>query len=161
MKIPKYLLNRKEPKIPFTREGYDKIVTEKAALESGRPDAVEHLRKAREMGDLSENGYYRAARQRLSSIDSRLRHLTRLIRNAKIVQSANTGIADIGSTVSVSINGSESTYTIVGGYESDPTLHTVSHRSPLGQALMGKKKGDSVTVRAPAGEMTYTVVAVS
>ena len=74
----------RESPIPFTSEGYQKVVDEKNKLTDERPDAVDNLRKAREMGDLSENGYYKAARARLSTLDARLRSLTRLIRLAEI-----------------------------------------------------------------------------
>ena len=160
-KIAKFLLNRKESRIPFTQEGYDKMVGERAALEKERPDAVEHLRKAREMGDLSENGYYKASRQRLTFIDARLRRLANILKRAKIVHTANTGFIDIGSTVTLQVKGTEITYSIVGGYESNPIEHSISHISPLGKSLMGKRAGDTVEVKAPAGVMTYTVVSVS
>ena len=158
--IAKFLLNRKESRIPFTQDGYDKMVSERSALEQERPEAVDHLRKAREMGDLSENGYYKAARQRLTFIDSRLRRLGNILKRAKIVHSANTGFVDIGSTVTMKLNDSEMTYTIVGGFESDPVQKSISHISPLGKALMGKRAGDVVQVQVPAGTMIYTVVSV-
>ena len=137
------------------------MIAEKKSLEDERPQAVDHLKKAREMGDLSENGYYRAARQRLTYIDGRIRKLQNIIKRAKIIQTANTGFVDIGSTVTVEVKDMEITYTIVGGYESNPIEKTISHISPLGKALMGKRAGDAVSVQAPAGVMTYTVVSVS
>ncbi len=159
--IAKFLLNRKEPRIPFTQEGYDKIVEEKAKLEAERPEAVDNLKKSREMGDLSENGYYKASRQRLNFIDGRLRRVTRLIKLAKIVVTANTGFVDIGSTVTLRLDDNEVTYTVVGGYESDPAQHSISHQSPLGRALIGKKVGDTVEVHAPAKTILYTIVSVA
>src|SRR5512135_3767572 len=123
----KKIFLKKEPRIPFTKEGYQKILEEKAKLAAERPDAVEHLRLARNMGDLSENGYYKASRQRLSFIDSRIRRVERLIRLAKIVESTHTGAVDIGSVVTVSDGTDEYQYTIVGGYESDPSKKSISH----------------------------------
>ena len=113
------------------------------------------------MGDLSENGYYKASRQRLTFIDARLRRLANILKRAKIVHTANTGFIDIGSTVTLQVKGTEITYSIVGGYESNPIEHSISHISPLGKSLMGKRAGDTVEVKAPAGVMTYTVVSVS
>jgi len=144
-------------RIPFTAEGYQKILEEKKKLLLERPDAVEHLRKAREMGDLSENGYYKAARARLSGIDARLRHLDNLTRFAKIVQTSNTGFIDIGNTVTVMSEDKTYVYTIVGGYESDPRKQTISYLSPLGKALMGKKVSDVVVVQTPSKLITYTI----
>ncbi len=160
-KIAPFLLNRKLPGIPFTEAGYAKLLEEKNKLEAQRPDAVENLRRAREMGDLSENGYYKASRQRLSFIDARLRRLAGLIKRAVIVASSGADAVEIGRTVTLRTGSREVTYTIVGGYESDPSRQTISHISPLGKSLIGKKTGDSVEVRAPAGIMTYTIVAIA
>ncbi|MEK7533233.1 MAG: transcription elongation factor GreA [Patescibacteria group bacterium] len=161
VQIAKFLLNRKEPRIPFTQAGYDKIVAEKAQLEAKRPEAVDHLKKSREMGDLSENGYYKASRQQLNFIDGRLRRITRLIRLAKIVTSVNDGTVQIGSTVKLKDADKEYEYTLVGGYESDPAQHTISHISPLGRAIAGKKKNDTVEVFAPSGKKIYKILDIS
>ena len=147
--------------IPFTADGYQKILDEKKKLLAERPDAVDHLRKAREMGDLSENGYYKAARAKLSSVDARLRQLERLIRIGKIMPVAHTGFVDIGSTVVIHDQTKDVTYTIVGGYESDPMQHTISYCSPLGKALMGKRVGDTIEVHAPVGSRWYTITSIS
>ncbi len=147
-------------RIPFTQKGYDKLLEEKKKLLGERPEAVDHLRKAREMGDLSENGYYKASRAKLSSLDGRLRHLEKLIRFGKVVQSANTGFIDIGSIVTINDGIEEKTYTIVGGYESDPSQKTISHLSPIGKALMGKKEGEIVRVETPTGRRTIRIVKI-
>jgi transcription elongation factor GreA len=152
---------KKPARIPFTQEGYERIVAEKAKLLAERPDAVINLRKAREMGDLSENGYYKAARARLSTLDARLRYIERLVRFGTVVESAGDGRVDIGSTVSVSDGTKEYVYTVVGGYESDPAKHTISTMSPLGKALFGKRIGDVVTVNAPARVIQYTIQKIS
>lgn len=144
-------------RIPFTSSGYKKLKEEKSKLLRERPEAVDHLRKAREMGDLSENGYYKASRAKLSSLDARLRYLEKLIRFGKVVQTANTGFIDIGSTVNIIDGQQEKTYTIVGGYESDPSKQTISHLSPIGKALMGKKGGDTVDVKTPTGTRTIRI----
>lgn len=148
----KKIYAKKEPRIPFTQEGYDKIVKEKAKLLADRPDAVEHLRLARGMGDLSENGYYKASRQRLSFIDGQLRRVERLIKLATIIKPTHIKLTD---------GVKEYEYTIVGGFESDPTKRSISPASPLGRALVGKKVGDEVIVHAPNGDKKYTIVSKS
>lgn len=141
------------PRILFTQTGYDEVLAEKKKLLGERPDAVENLRKAREMGDLSENGYYKASRARLSSIDARLRKLEKMVRLGKIITNTNTnGVIGFGSKVTVSDENGARTFTIVGGYESDPRKETVSHFSPLGKALIGKRAGEVVTLVAPRGQ---------
>lgn len=147
-------------RIPFTKDGYQKILDEKAKLLAERPDAVEHLHKARDMGDLSENGYYHAAKGRLRGIDSRLRHLERLVRLGKIIPTATTGMVGFGSTVVVSDGKNTFEFTVVGGYESDPTKKTVSHISPIGKALMNHSVGDTITVLAPNGSKEYSIVSI-
>jgi transcription elongation factor GreA len=148
-------------RILFTQEGYDDVLAEKRSLLAERPDAVEQLRKAREMGDLSENGYYKAARARLSSIDARLRRLERLVRLGKVVANVPTGTVGFGSKVMLESSRGSQEFTIVGGYESDPGKGTISHISPLGKLLMGRKAGDVVTLHAPKGDMAYTIASIS
>lgn len=137
------------------------MLAEREKYLSERPDAVEHLRKAREMGDLSENGYYKASRQRLTFIDAQLRRLERMVTLGVVVASTQKETVEIGSRVKVSVGDKEIEYTVVGGYESDPANHTISYRSPLGNALMGRKPGDVVDVQAPAGIKRYTIVKIS
>ncbi|MEK7060763.1 MAG: GreA/GreB family elongation factor [Patescibacteria group bacterium] len=149
------------PRILFTKKGYDDVLEEKKKLLTQRPDAVENLRKSREMGDLSENGYYKASRARLSSIDARLRKLEKMVRLGKIIENVNTnGVIGFGSRVTVSDTKGTRKFTIVGGYESDPSKHTVSHFSPLGKALIGKRKGDPVILQAPRGQIEMLIDAV-
>jgi transcription elongation factor GreA len=134
---------------------------ERSQLLSERPEAVDHLKKAREMGDLSENGYYKASRARLSFLDSRIRRVERLIKLAVIVEPSGSDYVQIGTTVRVSDGKADHEYTIVGGYESDPSKKTISHISPLGKALMGKRVHDVVEVFAPRGAIRYTIEKIS
>lgn len=157
----KKIFPKKEARILFTREGHKKVLEEKAKLLAQRPEAVEHLRKSREMGDLSENGYYKASRARLSFLDSRIRRIERFIRLGVIVESSRSGTVDIGSRVKITDGNKEYEYEIVGGYESDPSKNTISHQSPIGRALMGKKRNETITVYAPSGTKTYTILSVN
>lgn len=152
---------KKESTIPFTKEGYQKILDEKIKLLAERPEAVDHLTKSRQMGDLSENGYYKASRARLSFLDARIRRVERLVRLGRVVESTHSGNVEIGSTVTIKNDASEHTYTIVGGYESDPSKHTISQNSPIGRALMGKKENNTIEVNTPSGIKTYTIVKIS
>ena len=157
----KKIFPNKEARIIFTAKGYQQVLVEKEKLLTERPEAVEHLRKAREMGDLSENGYYKASRARLSFLDARIRRVERLIRLGVIVQSSQSGVVDIGTKVKITDGQKEYEYEIVGGYESDPSKKTISHISPIGRALMGKKQNETITVQAPSGTKTYTILSVS
>lgn len=147
----KKLLHKREPQIPFTQEGYQKLLDDRKKFLAERPEAVKNLSESRAMGDLSENGYYKASRQQLSFLDSRIRRVERLIRLAKILEPVRVKISD---------GTNEYEYEIVGGYESDPIKHTISQQSPLGRALMGKKSGDTVEVITPKGIKKYTLVSI-
>jgi transcription elongation factor GreA len=152
---------QKEARIPFTKVGFKKIQEEKAKLMAERPEAVDNLHKSREMGDLSENGYYKASRARLSFIDAQIRRVDRLIKLAVIVESTNSGKVDIGSNVEITDGKINRNLKIVGGYESNPLDGTVSYMSPIGKALMGKSVNDLTIVHAPAGNITYTIKKIS
>jgi transcription elongation GreA/GreB family factor len=152
---------KKEGTIPFTKEGYEKVLEEKTKLLAARPEAVEHLAKARQMGDLSENGYYKASRARLSFLDAQIRRNERLVRLGRIVQATGSGSVEIGSLVTISDGTNQYSYTIVGGYESDPAAKTISHVSPIGKALMGKRIQETIEVQVPAGIKKYTVLAIA
>ncbi|MFC1626762.1 GreA/GreB family elongation factor [Patescibacteria group bacterium] len=159
--IKNQFTSQKKIVIPFTEEGYQKVLDQKAELLSQRPDAVENLAKARAMGDLSENGYYKASRAKLSSIDARLRKVERLVRFGKIVKSTNSGKVEIGCKVLITDGESEYEYTLVGGYESNPAEKTISYRSPIGKALIGNLEQDVVEVIVPAGKKSYTILKIT
>lgn len=151
---------QKPKAIYFTKAGYEDMVIEQKKLQEERPLTVADLKKAREMGDLSENGYYKSARAKLSGIDSRLRHLAHVLRFAKIMESSSSGIVEVGCTVSITDGTEQKTYTIVGEYEADSLQGKISHKSPLGSMLMGKHLGEKVTVQTPRGEKMFEITAI-
>ncbi len=147
----KKLLRKREPQIPVTAEGYQKLLDDRKKFLAARPEAVKNLSESRAMGDLSENGYYKASRQQLSFLDSRIHRVERLIKLAKIITPTRVKLTD---------GTQEFEYTVVGGFESDPTKKTISPQSPLGRAVVGKKAGDTVEVITPKGIKKYTLVSV-
>ncbi|NMC36326.1 transcription elongation factor GreA [Candidatus Beckwithbacteria bacterium] len=148
------------PRYEFTQEGFDKLLLEQEQLTQNRVGAVKDLAEARAMGDLSENGYYKAARAKLSSIDSRLGRLKLMIKYAVILESSKSGAVDFGCKVTVQVGSLKREFQIVGKEESDPSAGKISGHSPIGQALMGKKKGEKVLVQIPAGEVEYEILVV-
>ncbi len=147
-------------KIQFTKVGFEKIKTEHKSLSDGRPAILVSLQKAREMGDLSENGAYTAARLKLGSTDRRLRHLSNLMRYGVVKETKNRGSIDFGSQVTLENEKNQMTFMLVNKFESDPLKQKLSTNSPFGKAVLGKKVGDKVKVSAPAGTVNYTVVRV-
>ncbi|MCL5020038.1 MAG: transcription elongation factor GreA [Patescibacteria group bacterium] len=146
--------------IPFTKEGYDNLKKEYQSLMESRPSAVEELKKAREMGDLSENGYYKAAKFKLSSIDYNLRRIDRILKNAVVIENIKKDIIDIGSRIILKTDNKTVEYNIVGGYESNPSAGKISHLSPLGKALIGKRVNEEIQIETPSGKVSYKIAKV-
>ncbi|MFA6016479.1 MAG: transcription elongation factor GreA [Patescibacteria group bacterium] len=144
-------------KTPFTKKGYEDLVNEQKALKISRIMAVTNLKTAREMGDLSENAAYKVARSKLSSVDRRLRILTKILDNAYIYEVNFKGMVDVGCTVIVETKFGTQTYQIVNSHESDIANGKISYYSPVGRALVGKKTSDEVTIRTPSGSVVYKI----
>ncbi len=128
-----------------------------------RKEVAESLEYARSLGDLSENAEYQEARDMQAAIEERISHLEKVIKEAKIVAHDKKGdIVVLGSTVTIVKDKEKDgrTYTIVGSEEANIHEHKLSYLSPLGEALMGKSKGDEFTFETPAGKQKYKVLKV-
>lgn len=145
-------------KIRFTKEGFAKLQQEYDKLLKERPAVVEDLKKAREMGDLKENGYYKASRQKLSYIDGRLFRLKNELKLAEIIENDPTQGISIGSTVTLFDGQKERILTIVGDLEADPSDGKISLLSPLGKILEGKKINEKIALETPRGQIIYNIV---
>jgi transcription elongation factor GreA len=144
----------------MTPLGYRQLVDELAQLEKvGLPEAIERVAKARDFGDLSENAEYHSAKEDLSTVEGRVEELRDIIARVVVVDIKKAGDAEvgIGSSVQVVVNGNSHNFSIVGEWEADPAAKKISHESPLGKALIGKKVGDTVEVEAPAGKVVYVI----
>ena len=151
-------------KIYLTKKGLEDLQKEyDGMVQKRRPEVVERLSAAREMGDLSENAEYTAAREEVAFIDGRIEELEGLLKQVELISDDNhkTQSVDLGSQVVVKIGEKQETFTVVGEWEADPTEKKISHESPLGKALIGKAVGDEIEVEAPAGKMTYKIVSIS
>lgn len=150
-----------DKQVQVTKQGYDTLVSELESLEQEkRPLLVKRLSRARAEGDLSENSDYQNARDELEFMDGKIQELKHVLKNAKVVKTSSKDEVCIGKCVHVQVNGSKNTFDIVGEWEADPAQKKISHSSPLGQALVGKKKGDEVEVEAPAGKITYKILKI-
>lgn len=152
-------------KIYLTKEGLGELKKEYEELSKvKRPDVLARVSQARSMGDLSENAEYVAAREELSFIDGRIDELEELIKQAVLIQESHVKggqVVKLGSTVTVNVKGKKEIFTVVGEWEADPKDKKISHESPLGKALIGKKVGEKIEVEAPAGKLGYTIVSVN
>src|SRR5581483_4719558 len=148
----------------LTREGREKLQQELEYLVNvRRPEVAEAIHSAKEEGDISENSAYDAAKEQQAFVEGRIMQIEQMLKNAEIIESqAVTGVVVLGSRVKVVENGSrdEEEYQIVGSADADPTKGRISNESPVGRALMGKKKGDVITVKTPAGERQLRLVDV-
>jgi transcription elongation factor GreA len=156
-------MNMSSKKVYLTQKGLDDHKKEHEELvKIKRGEVVERLASARDMGDLSENAEYTAAREELAFIDGRIEELENILKQAVVIEEHHKGkLVDLGSEVTVQIKGRKEVFTLVGEWEADPTEKKISHESPLGKALIGKTVGDDIEVEAPAGKMVYTIVKVS
>ncbi len=154
------MINRKPPVIPFTKEGYAKLQAQLADYTTRREEVLVRLQTAREMGDLSENGAYKAAKFELGGIDRELRRLKYLLQYGKVQEKANANMIDFGNTITLKNASQEITFMLVGTHESNPQEKKLSTNSPFGQAVLGKKPGDKITIEAPAGRVTYQITNV-
>lgn len=147
----------------ISQKGYNKVLAEIDELKKKkRPVAVARLKKAREMGDLSENSEYVAAKEDLSFLDGRVQELEYLLRQVKVIpDSSDNSVVEVGSVIEVLVNGNKDTISIVGELEANIAEKKLSNNSPIGSALLGKKKGDNVTVKVPAGEIEYSILKIS
>lgn len=148
-------------KVVLTREGLSELKKElETLLKTKRPEAVARLAAARGQGDLSENSEYAAAKQDLAFMDGRIAELEQVINEAQVIASHSRSKVDVGCKVTLHVNGKKDTFHIVGEWEADPTQRKISHSSPLGKALMGKKIGEKVEVEAPIGKVVYKIVGI-
>ena len=152
-------------KIPMTREGYESLLSELKRLKDvERPKIAREIGVAREHGDLSENAEYDAAKDKQGLIEGRIKELEHKVACAELVDisKATPGTVVFGATVCLEDEdtGGKVTYKIVGADESDIKQKKISINSPIARALIGRKIGDSVEVKIPAGEKEFTVLDV-
>ena len=148
-------------KTQLTQEGHDSLQKEYQNLKTlKRPAAIERLHKARSMGDLSENSEYTAAKENLSLVEGRILEVEEILKNVEIVNNNGNHRVDIGSEVTIQTATGNDNFKIVGEFEADPLKKKLSHTSPIGKALIGKKVGDEVEIEVPAGKLTYKILEI-
>jgi len=146
----------------LTPERLEELKTELNKLKTEtRAEIAEHLSRAKELGDLSENAEYQEAREEQARVEGRILELEEIIKNVRIIK--HTGArdrVDFGSVITVSKNGQKSKYTIVGSKEARPEAGFLSNESPLGKAFFGKKAGEMIKIQTPSGEVTYKILKI-
>ena len=147
----------------LSRDAYERLRKELADLEGrGRVDIARIIERARELGDLSENADYHAAKEDQGRMEGRIRQLQQILENAVVIDdnAGAEGVVATGSVVTLRYEGDEDTerYLIGSIEERREGLAVISPNSPLGQALLGKRPGDTVSYEAPSGTLRVEIV---
>lgn len=145
----------------LTQEKFDEFKKELEHLKSiKRKEVAEQLEYAKSLGDLSENAEYHEARDAQAITEDRIAKLEGILKSAVIITEHSTSTVNVGSEITVEKNGKKIEYTIVGTEEADALSGKISIKSPFGQAVIGKKKGDSFSFEAPSGSVSYKVTEI-
>ncbi len=150
---------------PMTERALEELKAElKHKIEVERPALAARLKAAIELGDLSENAEYASAKEAQGFLEGRVQELEMLIRRAVLIDETASGdTVQLGSRVAVVEDGEDEaeTFQIVGQVEANPREGKISDESPLGQALVGRRVGDVVRYKAPAGEHVFKIIEIS
>lgn len=150
-----------EERVLVTKEGLATLRTELEDLVSvQRPQVIRAIALAREEGDLRENAGYDAARHDQVLIEHRISELQDRIRRAEVIDRGDKDEVTLGSIVTIEIDGESETYTIVGAVEAHPAQGRISNESPIGQALIGGRKGQEVEIQTPASNLRARIVSI-
>ena len=152
--------------IPLTQTELDKKKAELKKLLVTQDEVIKRLQIAREMGDLSENGAYHAAKHELGNTRRQLGKVKHLLKygfvpTIKTDQSkGSSSVVSFGRTITLDNKGKKMTFMLVSQFESNPMEKKLSMESPIGKAIIGKKVGDEVVVETPRGKMTYVITEI-
>jgi transcription elongation factor GreA len=146
-----------------SREGLEKLRAELDEMVNvRRAEVATRISEAKEHGDITENAEYEDAKNEQAFIEGRIQALSALIKNAVIIDETTSKThVQIGSTVEIEGQDGRERYTIVGSAEAAPAEGRISNESPVGRALLGKRRGERVTVSVPAGDRQYKIVSIS
>jgi transcription elongation factor GreA len=144
-----------QSKFKLTKEGLTECQEELNSLIAKRPEIAEKIKVAREQGDLKENAEYQAARDEQTQIEDRIDELENILKNYELIKAGkNKGIVELGESVVIEAqDGKQRTLTIAGSLEADPAEGKISDESPMGEAMLGKKVGDSFEINGKS----YTI----
>lgn len=143
----------------LTEDGFKKLKEELEYLKTTkRQEIAKRIHEAKELGDLSENAEYSAAKDAKAESEIRIAEIEKMLKESSIIEEPKKiGVVQIGSTIEVENSIGMHSFTIVGRNESNPVMGKISNESPLGAAFLGKKVGDNVVVKTPKGSNTYKI----
>jgi len=146
----------------LSQEKYEALKQELIYLKTDeRRKIAESLEYAKSLGDLSENAEYHEARDKQADIEDRIVELEEILKSAQIISAHHSSVVEVGTTVSTKRDdGRKEDFAIVGPEEADLPAGRISHESPLGAALLGHEKGDTIKVTTPKGEINYKIIGI-
>lgn len=147
----------------ITKEKRAELEQELNTLETvRRKEILDALEYAKSLGDLSENAEYHQARDDQARLEDRIGKIKSILQHAIVVAPHKSDIVEVGTTIVVTKKGSsdQRTFQLVGSEEVDMAVGKISHNSPLGEALLGKKKGETVSFETPGGVTEYTIIKI-
>ena len=145
----------------LTKEGVAEMQTELDTLLAQRVSISEAIKTAREFGDLSENTEYQSSRATQERNDARISEIEHILQNVELIKAPRAGAkVQLGSKVTLKGGQGPKVFQVVGTVEADPLNGKISDESPIGQALLGKKEGDSVEIKTPAETASYTISSI-
>ena len=146
----------------LTAEGKTQLEEELTHLKMvRRPEVADRIQQAKMDGDVSESGEYEDAKNEQAMVEGRIRTLEHMLTNAQIIEGKKSDVVALGSRVKLRDGeGEDYEWTIVGSAEANPRQSRISNESPVGKALMGKKKGDKLSVDTPGGVEQFTILKV-
>lgn len=145
----------------LTQSGVDELQAELDSLILKRAGIADAIKTAREQGDLAENAEYQSARAEQERNESRISEIENILLNVEIIKKPKgDSKVQLGSTVKLKGDSKTKEFQVVGTVEADPLSGKISDESPIGQALLGKKVGDSVEITTPTGTDSYKIVEI-
>jgi transcription elongation factor GreA len=146
----------------LTKDGIAELQREQDNLVAKRADIADAIKTARELGDLSENAEYQAARAEQDRNETRITEIQHILQNVEIIKAPRgDSKVQLGSKVTLKGSGKSKEFQVVGTVEADPLNGKISDESPIGMALLGKKVGEAVEIKTPAETTTYKVVSIA
>ena len=149
--------------VVLTREGFEKLKAEIEDLSTTRRrEVAERIKEAREFGDISENSEYDDAKNEQAMLEAKIAQLEERLRDATVIDrdDVSTEAVALGSMVTIETPAGKATYQLVGSAESDPDENRLSNESPIGRAILGHKKGETVDVVTPGGNIKVKIVSI-
>ena len=149
--------------VVLTREGFEKLKAEIEDLSTvRRREVAERIKEAREFGDISENSEYDDAKNEQAMLEAKIAQLEERLRDATVIDAddVSTDAVALGSMVTIETPAGKATYQLVGSAEADPDENRLSNESPIGRAILGRKKGDMVDVVTPGGNIKVKIVTI-